>query len=103
MFHSHYFDVLLDECRKVYPWGGGHAVREGYKSVYTSTLQRLNGTDIHYWYGTKESFASRAQAEHLKGLHPEAHIEVFPKLNHGELLIEHPEDVAKRIKQIINQ
>lgn len=40
---------------------------------------------------------------YLKGLHPEAHIEVFPKMNHGELLIEHPEEVAKRIEQIINQ
>jgi hypothetical protein len=30
-----------------------------------------------------------------------AHIEVFPKLNHGELLIERPEEVAKRIMKII--
>lgn len=103
MFHSHYFDVLLDECRKVYPWGGGRAVREGYKSVYANTLQRVPGTDIHYWYGTKEAFASRAQARHLNGLHPETHIAIFPKMNHGELLIEHPEEVAKRIEQIINQ
>lgn len=22
VFHSHYFDVLLDECRKIYPFGG---------------------------------------------------------------------------------
>lgn len=78
-------------------------MREGYKSVYTSTLQRLNGTDIHYWYGTKEAFVARTQTKHLKGLYPEAHIEVFPKLNHGELLIEHPEEVTKRIEQIINQ
>ena len=33
VFHSHYFDVLLDECRKVYPFGDGRAVLDGYKSV----------------------------------------------------------------------
>lgn len=36
-------------------------------------------------------------------LHPETHIAIFPKMNHGELLIEHPEEVSKRIEQIINQ
>ena len=29
VFHSHYFDVLLDECRKVYPYGGGQSVLDG--------------------------------------------------------------------------
>lgn len=54
VFHSHYFDVLLDECRKVWPYGKGKAVREGYKDVYT-------------------------------------------KMNHGQLLVDCPEEVARRI------
>ena len=27
----------------------------------------------------------------------DAHVEVFPKMNHGQLLIDHPEIVAERI------
>ncbi|MBO7313348.1 MAG: alpha/beta hydrolase [Alistipes sp.] len=100
-FRSHYFDTLLEECAKVYPYGGRRAVLDGYKSVYTSTLQRIYGADIHYWHGTKEAFVARPMVKHLLRLHPTAHIEVFPKLNHGELLIERPEEVAKRIMKII--
>ena len=29
VFHSHYFDVLLDECRKTFPYGGRRAVLDG--------------------------------------------------------------------------
>ena len=97
VFHSHYFDVLLDECRKVYPFGGGRSVLDGYRSVYTNRLESIPGDDIHYWYGTKEAFVAKPQAEHLKRLCPSAHIEVFPKMNHGQLLVDHPEEVARRI------
>lgn len=97
VFHSHYFDVLLDECRKVYPYGGGRAVLDGYKSVYTNKLESISGADIHYWHGTLEAFVARPQAEHLKKLCPEAQIEVFPRMNHGQLLVDHPDEVASRI------
>ena len=30
VFRSHYFDVLLDECKKIYPFGGSKAVLDGY-------------------------------------------------------------------------
>lgn len=100
-FHSHYFDTLLDECRKVYPYGGRRAVLEGYKSVYTNSLANIHGEDIHYWHGTKEAFVARPMVKHLLKLHPSAHIEVFAKFNHGELLIERPEEVARRIIQIL--
>lgn len=100
VFHSHYFDVLLDECKKVWPYGKGKAVRQGYKSVYTNTLGSVNGSDIHYWYGTKEAFVARPQAKHLASLYPDVHIEIFPKMNHGQLLVDCPEEVAKRIKSI---
>lgn len=38
VFHSHYFDVLLDECRKVWPYGKSRAVLDGYKDIYTHRL-----------------------------------------------------------------
>lgn len=97
LFHSHYFDALLDEVRKVYPSGRSQAVLDGYKSVYTNKLESINGADIHFWYGTKEAFVAKPQAKHLLSLCPDAHVEVFPKMNHGQLLIDHPEEVAKRI------
>ena len=99
VFHSHYFDVLLDECRKVYPFGGRQAVLDGYKSVYTNKLESIHGADIHFWYGTKEAFVAKPQARHLLTLCPDAHIEVFKGMNHGQLLIDRPEEVAQRISE----
>lgn len=100
IFRSHYFDTLLGECRKIWPFGKGKAVRDGYKDIYTNTLASINGEDIHYWYGSKESFVAKPQANHLLKLTPRAHIETFKGLNHGQLLIDHPEEVALRILQL---
>ena len=100
VFRSHYFDVLLDECRKVYPFGGSKAVLDGYKSVYTNRLESISGSDIHYWYGTQEAFVAKPQTKHLKELCPEVHIEVFKGLNHGQLLVDHPDRVASMLEQI---
>ena len=97
VFHSHYFDVLLDECKKVYPYGGTKAVLDGYKSVYTNKLNFINGNDIHYWHGTKEAFVAKPQVKHLKSLYPNVNVEVFKKMNHGQLLTDCPEEIAKRI------
>ena len=100
VFHSHYFDVLLDECRKVYPYGGGRSVLDGYKSVYTNKLESIHGADIHYWYGTLEAFVAKPQVEHLLTLYPDVQVEVFPRMNHGQMLVDHPEEVAKRIREM---
>ncbi|MBR6883570.1 MAG: alpha/beta hydrolase [Bacteroidales bacterium] len=100
VFHSHYFDVLLDECRKIYPYGGGQAVLDGYKDVYTNKLESISGPDIHFWYGTKEAFVAKPQAEHLLALCPEAHIQVFKGMNHGQFLVDHPDEVAQKILDI---
>ena len=100
VFHSHYYDVLLDECKKVWPYGKGKAVRDGYTSVYTNKLESISGDDIYFWYGTKEAFVAKPQAEHLKKLCPHAQIEIFPKMNHGQFLVDHPDEVAKRIIKI---
>ena len=100
IFHSHYFDVLLDECKKVYPFGGSKAVLDGYTSVYTTKLENISGPDIHYWYGEKEAFVAKPQTRHLKALHPDTKIEIFKRMNHGQLLIDRPEEVAARITQM---
>ena len=100
VFHSHYFDVLLDECKKVYPYGGSKAVLDGYTSVYTTKLESISGSDIHFWYGTKEAFVAKPQVRHLRTLHPDTKVEVFKDMNHGQLLIDHPEEVADRITRM---
>jgi len=97
VFHSHYFDVLLDECHKTWRWGGKQAVLDGYKSVYTNKLERIFGNDIHFWYGTKEAFAAKPQVKHLQAIFPDVHVQVFDGMNHGQFLVDHPEEVAKRI------
>ena len=101
VFHSHYFDVLLDECKKVWPSGKGKAVRDGYKDVYTHKLESIHGADIHFWYCTKEAFVAKPQARHLCALHPDTHVEIFPGMNHGQLLVDHPEEIAGRIRKLI--
>ena len=101
VFHSHYFDVLLDECRKTFPYGGRRAVLDGYKSVYTNKLESIHGADIHFWYGTKEAFVAKPQVEHLQKIYPALHVEVFPKSNHGQLLVDQPDEVAKRMERIV--
>ncbi len=100
VFHSHYFDVLLDECRKTWPCGGKQAVLDGYKSVYTSKLEHISGADIYFWYGTKEAFVAKPQVKHLLSIFPNVHVQVFPDMNHGQMLVDHPEEVAKRISDI---
>lgn len=101
VFHSHYFDVLLDECKKVWPSGKGKAVRDGYKDVYTHKLESIHGADIHFWYGTKEAFVAKPQARHLCAIYPSAHVEVFPGMNHGQFLVDKPEEVARRIVAMV--
>ena len=80
--------------------GGTQAVVDGYKSVYTNRLNAIHGADIHFWYGTKEAFVAKPQEEHLVKLCPSAHVEIFEDMNHGQLLIDHPEEIAQRIIKI---
>ncbi len=101
IFHSHYFDVLLDECRKTYPFGGIQAVLDGYKSVYTDKLESIPDADIRFWYGTKEAFVAKPQVKHLRTLCPGVKVEIFDKMNHGQLLIDHPDEVAERISAML--
>lgn len=100
VFRSHYFGVLLDEIQKINSPSLSQAVLDGYKSVYTNKLEDIHGPDIHFWYGTLEAFVAKPQVEHLLKLCPDAKVTVFPKLNHGQLLVDHPDEVAKRILEM---
>ena len=91
--------MLLDECKKVWPYGKGKAVRDGYKDVYTNKLESITGADSQFWYGSKEAFVAKPQVRHLLSICPDARITVFPGMNHGQLLIDRPEEVAVRIME----
>ena len=41
--------------------------------------------------------------KHLLSLCPQAHIDVFPGMNHGQLLIDRPEEIAQRITKLLIQ
>ena len=87
----------------MYPFGGGRAVLDGYKSVYTNKLQEIHGRDIYYWHGTKEAFVAQPQVKHLKNLCHDTNVEVFKGMNHGQLLIDYPDEIAKRIRMMMKK
>lgn len=60
-------------------------------------LLPLPKADISFWYGSKEAFVAVSQVKHLKSLCPEVKVELFDKMNHGQLLVDHPDQVARRI------
>jgi hypothetical protein len=62
-------------------------------------LESITGGDIQFWYGTKEAFVAKPQVRHLLSICPDARITVFPGMNHGQLLIDRPEEVARRIME----
>ncbi|MBR7068617.1 MAG: hypothetical protein IKI28_09900 [Bacteroidales bacterium] len=100
VFRSHYFDVLLNECRKVYPYGRRQAVLDGYKDVYTNKLEWIANTDIHYWYGSKEAFVARPQIAHLRQINSNVKVEMFQGMNHGQFLVDCPRKVAQMLLDI---
>ena len=101
LFHSHYFDTLLDELAKVYPSGYGRAVRDAYKSIYTSRLECVRSADVHYWYGQHEAFVAKYMFRHLETLAPHCRITRFPRMQHGQLVIDHPDRVAELLTEIL--
>jgi pimeloyl-ACP methyl ester carboxylesterase len=101
LFRSHYFDTLLDELAKVYPSGYGRAVRDAYKSIYTSRLEQVRSTDVHYWYGQHEAFVAKYMFSHLESLAPHCRITRFPRMQHGQLVIDHPDRVAQMLVDVV--
>ncbi|MBR3407495.1 MAG: hypothetical protein IKG86_01485 [Paludibacteraceae bacterium] len=48
-------------------------------------------------------FGNKEAPTLLLSLCPHAHIEVFPGMNHGQLLIDRPEEIAQRITKLLIQ
>ena len=72
---------------------------KGLTTVFVIALLSLSWYLGHLRF-LQEAFVAKPQAEHLKKICPAVHIEVFPKLNHGQLLVDHPEEIARRIGEI---
>ena len=49
----------------------------------------------------KEAYVAKPQVEHLKKLHPGTKVEVFKGMNHGQFLVDHPDEIAVRILGLI--
>ena len=52
-------------------------------------------------YGTKEAFVAKPQVDHLLNIYPSAEVVVFDRMNHGQLLVDRPDEVARRITEMI--
>lgn len=96
---SHYFTFSIDEVKTVYPAGGSRTIINVYHSLFNYKLNNLGHSDIHYWYGAKEAFMFKRCANHILNIAPDTTVEVFPKMNHAQLLIDYPEEVVKRIEK----
>ncbi len=70
-----------------------------YKYFYCSITYMICIGNAHtkVGYGNIFIYSVFNTLVHLLALCKDAHVEVFPKMNHGQLLIDHPETVAERI------
>lgn len=46
---------------------------------------------------------AKLQVEHLLQLRPDAHVEIFPKMNHGQLLVDYLKEVANYIQRLVKK
>ena len=80
--------------------------------LYLSALVAIAGLSLSVWsivymkrVGKGNPFDAMGReiaprTRHLCVLQPDTHVEVFPGMNHGQLLVDHPEEVARRIKSM---
>ncbi len=72
-------------------------------SCYRFTLSKKMAqvkTDISYWHGSKEPFASKS-AGILSKIFPDIRIKIFDNFGHGELIIKHPQKYILELNQIL--
>ena len=74
---------------------------DAYKSIYTSRLECVRSTDVHYWYGQHEAFVAKYMFSHLESLAPHCHITRFPRMQHGQLVIDHPDRVSQMLVDVV--
>lgn len=102
LFPSHYFQTAIEEVAKTFPSGGVQTPVNVYKSLYAYRLAHLpEGTAVQFWYGSKEAWLFRRCERHIKTLRCDAHVMVFPKMQHAQLIIDRPEVVAQQIASLL--
>jgi len=57
---------------------------------------------VHIYVGEKESSSMRKSAKDIQGALPQSTLQVLPKLYHGEFSINHGNDYAKAVRQIVS-
>lgn len=99
IFRSHYFHTLFDEFDRTFPCDGSRTAIRVFRSVFSYRLQSLpDGIKAEFWHGSKELLFP-PQARHAVAVYPATKVTVFPKMNHAQLLTDHPEEIAGRIEQ----
>ena len=97
LFSSPYYRAFVEGVYLTFPVGGENTIRNAYTAVFSYTVRTLNTKQVEFWYGEKESWLQRPVSKHLLSIRPDAQIRVFPQMNHAQLLIDHPEEILKRI------
>lgn len=103
LFPSHYIRYAIDEVAKTFPSGGVRTPINVYRSLFAYRLQHISEeTKVAFWYGSKEAWVMKRCADHLQTLRPDAAIEVLPRMQHAQLIIDHPDTVAEKIEIMSN-
>lgn len=100
LFRSPYYHAFVEGVYLTYPIGGATTISNAYKAVFTYTAHTLNAKQVEFWYGKKESWLQRPVSQHILTIRPDAQIHVFPNMNHAQLLLEHPDEILKRISNL---
>ena len=84
---------------------GRHILSEGSRQYWTAIDRSIRtGSNLSrkqiFITGTKEAFVAKYQVRHLKSFCPDVKVEIFKGMNHGQMLIDHPDQIAERIIQI---
>lgn len=95
IFPSHYFRFAIGEVAKTFPSGGTRTPINVYRSLFAYRLQHLpSATKVAFWYGSKEAWVMKRCADHVVEVRPDALVTVFPKMQHAQLIIDHPDKVS---------
>ena len=76
-----------------------NACRDVYRYEISSKISDFSG-DVVFWCGSNEHYPQKS-AKLLKKYLPEMQDEVFEGMGHGQLLNEHPEEYAGKIKDFL--
>ena len=61
----------------------------------------VTGCRITYWYGEEEKKARRGNISFIKNYFPNVQMRVIPKMEHAELVMLHPQEFYRRIRELL--